>query len=125
VVAGFDSHEEICRSDDLLFSSGNPSADVSSGGRQRTVGVFGEDLIQIVPRWLVAVTARFNSWCIFDASTLCSTTNPPCPQASEVYEDGSDNAFNPQLSLVHQINSDVSWSASIHRAFCAATRNEL
>src|ERR1700722_11130778 len=42
VVAGYDEHEEIGTSNEIFFSGGMNSFDKSSGGRQRTLGVFGE-----------------------------------------------------------------------------------
>jgi outer membrane cobalamin receptor len=56
LVAGFDYHEEIGASHEVLLSGG--TTDLSSGGRQRTVGIFGEDLIQIAPRWFLSASAR-------------------------------------------------------------------
>jgi len=125
LVAGFDEHEEIGRSNEVLFSSGSNSSDVFSGGRQRTAGVFGEDLIQVAPRWLVAISARFDNWRNFDASTICTPISSPCLQTNAAYADRSENAFSPRFNLVHQMNPRVSWSAAVYRAFRAATLNEL
>ncbi len=125
LVAGFDEHEEIGRSNEMLFSAGGNSSDVSAGGRQRTTGVFGEDLIQVAPHWLVAASARSDNWRNFDASTVCTPITPLCPQSSATYADRSENAFSPRLSIVNQVDPHVSWSAAIDRAFRAPTLNEL
>jgi len=125
LVAGFDEHEEFGDSNEMLFSGGSNSTDTSSGGRQRTAGFFGEDLIQLTPRWLVAASARFDNWRNFDASTICMPVKGTCSQAGTTYADRGENALSPRLSVVNQVNANVSWSAAIYRAFRAPTLNEL
>jgi outer membrane receptor protein involved in Fe transport len=125
VVAGFDDHEEIGHSDERIFSAGTLARNTFSGGRQRTLGVFAEDLIQLAPRWLLEASARFDHWRNFDASSLCSPASSPCPGPNTFFADRADNAFSPRLILVHQINANVSWDASVYRAFRAPTLNEL
>lgn len=126
LVAGFDEHEEIGRSDEILFSSvtGSHTRDTSSGGNQRTVGFFGEDLIQIAPRWILSVSARFDHWRNFDASSLCVPFAWSCPPPA-LYPNRSYDAFSPRVSVLHQMNSHLSWSGSVYRAFRAPTLNEL
>ena len=128
LVAGFDEHEEIGHSHEETFSSGNPSKFTSAGGRQRTVGVFGEDLIQIAPRWNLNISARFDDWRNFQASLISAPINSSgqlLPATTTPFGDRNYNAFSPRLSLAHEINSHVSWSASVYRAFRAPTLNEL
>jgi outer membrane receptor protein involved in Fe transport len=123
VIAGFDDHEEIGASHDIQFTKGIPSANQSSGGRERTVGFFGEDLIQIAPRWLLSLSARVDHWSNYDASTFrVPIAGTPTDQQ---FADRSQNAFSPRATLRHQINSNISWDASIYRAFRAPTLNEL
>lgn len=125
VVAGFDEHEEIGVSNEMFFSSGMNSFDKSSGGRQRTLGVFGEDLIQITSRWLLTVSARVDYWRNFEASIICSQVNSPCTSPSVNFPDRSNDAFSPRMTLLYQINPTISWTASVYRAFRAPTLNEL
>lgn len=121
LVAGVDEHEEIGRSNETLFSS---KKDTSAGGHQRTTGVFGEDLIQIAPRWLLTVSARYDGWRNFNASLFTlpfgSETGTNLPYPSRSY-----NVFNPRMGLMHEFNRHLSWSASAYRAFRAPTLNEL
>jgi outer membrane receptor protein involved in Fe transport len=124
VVAGFDDHEEIGASHDIQFTKGVPAANQSSGGRQRTVGIFGEDLIQITPRWLLSLSARVDHWSNFDASTVRIPIGTGTPSDIE-FADRSQNAFSPRATLRHQINANISWDASVYRAFRAPTLNEL
>ncbi len=124
VVAGFDQHEEIGASHDIQFTAGKPSANQSSGGRQRTIGFFGEDLIQIAPRWLLSLSARVDHWSNFDAATIRIPIATGVPSDTE-FADRSQNAFSPRATLRHQINSNISWDASVYRAFRAPSLNEL
>ncbi len=123
LVAGFDYHEEIGASHEILLSGG--TTDLSSGGRQRTVGIFGEDLIQIAPRWFLSVSARVDHWSNFEAATLRLPVAPPGTPTDTIFPDRSQNAFSPRLTLRNQVNAHVSWNASVYRAFRAPTLNEL
>jgi outer membrane receptor protein involved in Fe transport len=123
LVAGLDYHEEIGASHEVLLSGG--TTDSSSGGRQRTVGIFGEDLIQIAPRWFLSASARVDHWSNFNAATLREPVTPPGTPTDTIFPDRSQNAFSPRLTLRNQVNSHVSWNASVYRAFRAPTLNEL
>jgi outer membrane receptor protein involved in Fe transport len=124
LVAGFDDHEEIGASHDILFTKGAPSANQSSGGRQRTLGFFGEDLIQLAPHWFLSLSARVDHWSNFDASTIRIPISTGIPAITQ-FADRSQNAFSPRATLRYQINSNISWDASVYRAFRAPTLNEL
>lgn len=125
LVAGFDMHEEIGHSNEIIGHPGDTFRTTSAGGRQRSVGVFGEDLIQLSPSWLLNLSARYDHWLNFDGIYLCTPGTSTCPQANQAYASRSYNVFNPRATLLHQFNSHVSWSASIYRAFRAPTLNEL
>lgn len=125
LVAGFDEHEEIGHSNEKILSS---SKFTSAGGRQRTTGVFGEDLIQIAPRWTLNVSGRYDHWSNFQASLITTPFNSAgqlLPSTTTPYGNRVYNVFDPRLSLVHEVNSHVSFSASVYRAFRAPTLNEL
>lgn len=122
LVAGFDEHEEIGRSDEELLTA---HKDTSAGGHQRTVGVFGEDIIQLAPRWLLSLSGRYDHWSNFDASLYSVPFTPPPPATTTPYANRSYDVFDPRATLVHQFNDRVSWSAAVYRAFRAPTLNEL
>jgi outer membrane receptor protein involved in Fe transport len=125
LVAGFDTHEEIGHSNERTFSAGNPLNLTFAGGRQRTVGVFGEDLIQISPTWVFSASARYDNWNNFDAAFTTIPVAHPTAGVTTPFAEKSYNAFSPRLSLMHQFSSNVSWSASAYRAFRAPSLNEL
>ncbi len=124
LVLGFDDHEEIGASHDVLFTKGTPSANQSSGGRQRTLGFFGEDMIQLAPRWLLSLSARVDHWSNFDASLVHVPISTGVPAVTQ-FEDRSQNAFSPRATLRHQVNPNISWDASVYRAFRTPSLNEL
>jgi outer membrane receptor protein involved in Fe transport len=125
LVAGLDEHEEIGHSNETIFNSGKNLRDTFAGGHQRTIGVFGEDLIQIAPRWLLSASARYDHWSNTDAFSFCTPVAGVCQTPNTIFPNRTYNAFSPRLTLQHQFNSNVSWSASIYRAFRAPTLNEL
>ncbi len=127
LLAGFDEHAELGHSNEQIFSSttGAHLRDTATGGHQRTAGVFGEDIIQIAPRWTLALSARFDDWRNFDAFLFTDPITPPGPPTNAPYASRLFTAFDPRASLVHEVNSHVSWSASVYRAFRAPTLNEL
>ena len=124
LVAGVDDHQEIGHSNEVIFNSGKNLRDTFTGGHQNTVGVFGEDLIQISSRWLLSASARYDHWSNIDAFFFCTPVAGTCPP-NAVYPDRTYDAFSPRLTLRNQVNSSVSWNASIYRAFRAPTLNEL
>ncbi len=136
LVVEFDLNEIIGRSNERLFSAGAASRDVSAGGRQRTFGILGEDLIRVSPTWLVSLSARFDRWNNFDASLLCTSLtflssascDPPAapgPPILTLFAGRAENAFSPRLTVIHRFTPDFSVSASLYRAFRAPTLNEL
>jgi len=127
LVAGYDQHMELGHSNEQIFSAatGNNLRDTATGGHQRTIGFFGEDIIQLAPGWTLQASARFDDWRNYDAFLFTDPFIPPGPPTTVNYAPRSYTAFSPRASLVNQINSHVSWSASVYRAFRAPTLNEL
>ena len=71
------------------------------------------------------MSARFDAWRNFDAFLITKPILPLGPIVTTPYASRSYSAFSPRASLVDEINSHVSWSASVYRAFRAPTLNEL
>jgi outer membrane receptor protein involved in Fe transport len=130
VVAGYDDHFELGHSNEQIFAStgvntGKNTKDTATGGHQRTIGVFGEDIVQLAPGWTLQASARFDDWRNFDAFLFTDPFIPSGPPTTVNYTPRSYTAFSPRASIVNAINSHVSWSASVYRAFRAPTLNEL
>jgi outer membrane receptor protein involved in Fe transport len=126
LVAGVDSAEVLGWSDEAIFSavSGAHTANTIAGGRQRTAGVYGEDVFRITSTWVITMGARLDHWRNFDAQSL-RTSLPSVSTAVTPFAERSENAFSPRLSVLHQITGNLSFTASIERAFRSPTLNEL
>ena len=125
LVAGLDSREVRGASDELVFVAGRLTSAVGAGGRERTIGVFGQDMIRITPRWFATVGARFDRWRNYDALSTSRPLASPGPVAVTKFADRTETAFSPRLSLLHKLTENVSIFASGYRAFRAPTLNEL
>jgi outer membrane receptor protein involved in Fe transport len=128
LIAGYDDHVEDGHSNEQIFTLvtgvNTNSKDTATGGHQRTDGVFGEDIIQLAPGWTLQVSARFDDWRNYDAF-LFTQPLPTGTATTHDYTARSYDAFSPRASIVNAVNSHVSWSASVYRAFRAPTLNEL
>ncbi|HKU27273.1 MAG TPA: TonB-dependent receptor, partial [Candidatus Sulfotelmatobacter sp.] len=61
LIAGADALQVMGFSDEQLFTAGTHTRNNSSGGRQRIVGFFGEDMIRW-NKWTVIAAARVDDW---------------------------------------------------------------
>ncbi|HSB12324.1 MAG TPA: TonB-dependent receptor [Blastocatellia bacterium] len=128
IVAGVDAREVRGASDELGFTSGRLTVGVGAGGRERTVGVFGQDIIRLAPRWLLTLGVRGDRWRNYDAA-LTSRSLVPGPTVAipvvTMFKDRVETAFSPRVSLLHKLTENVSLMVSGYRAFRAPTLNEL
>jgi outer membrane receptor protein involved in Fe transport len=125
LVAGFDAREVRGASDELVFVAGNLTSAVGAGGRERTLGVFGQDIIRITPRWFVTLGGRYDRWRNYDALSATRPLASPGPGTLTKFADREETAFSPRLSLLHKLTDNVSLFLSGYRAFRAPTLNEL
>jgi len=124
LVGGADIMEVMGASDEQFFSSGLHTRNNAAGGRQRIVGLFGEDLIRI-KNWTVILGARVDDWNNFNASSICTPVAGTCTLPSVLFPSRSDLAFSPRLSVLRSLSHNLSVTASMYRAFRAPTLNEL
>jgi len=124
-VAGVDAREVRGASDELVFVAGLVTSSVGSGGRERTVGVFAQDIIRITPRWLLTLGARGDRWRNYDALSSSRPLPAQTPVTNTRFADRIETAFSPRVSLLHKLTENVSLFASGYRAFRAPTLNEL
>jgi outer membrane receptor protein involved in Fe transport len=125
LVAGLDGREVRGASDELVFVGGNLTSAVGAGGRERTIGFFGQDLIRITSQWLLGVGARVDRWRNYDAHSTSTPLATPGPSTVVAFADRDETAFSPRLSLLYKPVDNVSLFASGYRAFRAPTLNEL
>ena len=125
LIAGMDAMEVMGASDEQLFTAGKHTRNNASGGRQRILGWFGEDLVRF-NNWTIILAGRFDDWNNFNASSICTPFSSTCAASPSVlYASRSDFAFSPRLSVLRSLGRNVSVTASMYRAFRAPTLNEL
>ena len=125
LVAGFDANEVMGWSNESIFNAGTHLRDTVAGGRQRTAGVYGQDIIRITPKWIATIGGRFDHWRNFDAESVRTPITPAGATTTAPFAERTENAFSPRVSLLHQVTSNLSLTASVYRSFRAPTLNEL
>ncbi len=121
LIAGIDAQEVIGASDEQLVLASTYNV---AGGRQRTTGIFGQDIFRIGSGWAFIGGIRWDDWSNLDGSTV-KTAIPSGPVTSTNFADRSETAFSPRLSVMRTLPHNLSLSLSGYRAFRAPTLNEL
>lgn len=125
LVAGFEVQEVIGSSHEQIFSFGEHRFTNVSGGRQRTAGVFGEDIIRAGSKWVLLPSVRFDAWRNFNAQSVRVPFSPPGPPTLTPFPERTETAFSPRLGVLRSLTPNISAMASVYRAFRAPTLNEL
>lgn len=125
LVAGLDAREVRGASDELVFVAGRVTSTVGSGGRERTLGVFGQDIIRITPRWILTLAVRGDRWRNYDALSSSRPLPAQTPVSVTRFADRVETAFSPRVALLHKLTENISLTVSGYRAFRAPTLNEL
>jgi outer membrane receptor protein involved in Fe transport/mono/diheme cytochrome c family protein len=125
LVAGIEGREVRGSSDELLYTAGKLSSAVGAGGRQRTFGLFGEDILHLTPRWIITAGARVDRWRNYDALSTTRPLSKPGPTVVKGFPERTEHAFSPRISALYRLNESISLNASAYRAFRAPTLNEL
>ena len=123
LLAGLDGLDVTGFSNEISYSGGKPTAHLSNGGTQQSLGVFAEGIFQITHKWSVTFSAREDLWSNFDASSSrIPTSGKPTYIA---YPDRGQNAFSPRLTTSYRAGEHTVLYASAYRSFRAPTLNEL
>jgi outer membrane receptor protein involved in Fe transport len=123
LLAGLDALDVQGFSNETSYSSGRPTAQLSNGGTQQSLGAFLEGIVQITGKWSVTLSGREDLWSNLDGS---SSRIPVVGKPTYVaYPDRGQNAFNPRLSTSYRVNDRVVLYAAGYRSFRAPTLNEL
>jgi outer membrane receptor protein involved in Fe transport len=120
LIGGGDLNEVIGASNEHLLTGLNKARD--GGGRQRTLGFFGEDIFHRA-KWTVIVGARVDDWKNFRG--ILTTVPVSGLPVVTLYPDRTDVALSPRLSVLRTVSEHVSVTGSVYRAFRAPTLNEL
>jgi outer membrane receptor protein involved in Fe transport len=123
LLAGLDGLYVDGFSNETSFSHGNPTALLSNGGTQESLGAFLEGIVQMTRRWSLTLSGREDLWSNLDAS---STHAPVKGNSTHInYPDRGQNAFNPRLSTAYVMKNGITLYAAVYRSFRAPTLNEL
>lgn len=124
LVAGFEGREVRGASDELAYVAGRPSSLVGAGGRERTTGLFLEDIVRVTEDLFITAGARVDRWRNYRALAVTRPLSSTA-QSVTVFPDRVETAFSPQLSVTYRPRQSLSLYASAGRAFRQPTLNEL
>jgi outer membrane receptor protein involved in Fe transport len=125
VVAGVDAREVRGASDEVAYVQGRASSLVGAGGRERTAGVFVEEIAQVTPRLTLAGGLRFDRWRNYRAQSATRPLGAGASASVNAFADRTETAFSPQTSALYKPRDNFSVAASFYRAFRQPTLNEL
>ena len=125
LLAGFDGREVRGSSNELGFFGGRMTSALGAGGRQRTAGVYGEDVLRLTRRFQVTAALRFDRWRNYDALSTTKSFSSGAPPAVVNFPERKETAFSPRLGMLYRLTNHVSLVGSAYRAFRAPTLNEL
>ncbi|TAM83971.1 MAG: TonB-dependent receptor [Acidobacteria bacterium] len=125
LAAGFDGREVRGASNELGFTAGRMTSAVGAGGRQRTTGVYGEDVIRLTARWQVTAALRFDHWRNYDALSTSKSLTSARPATVTNFPERTESAISPRLGMLYRLTGNISLVGSAYRAFRAPTLNEL
>ncbi|HEX9669365.1 MAG TPA: TonB-dependent receptor, partial [Thermoanaerobaculia bacterium] len=107
LVAGVDLRDVEGTSEETAFTAAGSSRG-AAGGRQRTAGLFAEDLLRLSEGLSLTVAARWDRW-----------ENDGTGGAR------AEEAFSPRASLLYRAGERWALTAAAYRGFRAPTLNEL
>ena len=129
-TAGTDFRRIVGDSDERTFAAATgltPLVHRVAGGRQRFAGLFGQDIVELSPKWQVTFAARLDSWRNYDAHNreITLATGLPTATNRDTLPDKSDTAVSPRVAVLYRLRSNVSVWTSLSRGFRAPTLKEL
>jgi outer membrane receptor protein involved in Fe transport len=123
LLAGLDGLYVQGFSNETSYSGGKPTAHLSNGGTQESLGAFLEGIVRLTHRWSLTLSGREDLWSNSNAS---SSRIPIVGKPTLInYPDRGQNAFNPRLSTAYTFGDGVVLYAAAYRSFRAPTLNEL
>src|SRR5262245_34695395 len=98
-----------------------------SGGAQRSLGVYLQDLLSPTPNLTVTLSARVDHWSSYDAHNLETNIPAGTPGAGNQpnLPGRDDTVVSPRAAAIYHVNGVVSVWGDIGSGFRAPTLNEL
>jgi outer membrane receptor protein involved in Fe transport len=125
LTAGFDLRNVRGKSNETIFAGGSPATLVSSGGKQLSTGVYGQDTIRLAPRWWLTLGGRVDVWKNYQASSQSAPVANPSTVTLTSFPSRTDSAFSPHAAVVFQPAQRFALHTSYYGSFRAPTLNEL
>ena len=124
IIGGFEGREVRGSSDEVVFVNNSASSLVGVNGRERTFGVFIQDMVALGERAVISGSVRFDRWSNERGLMVSRNLSSGSVTATE-FSDREQSAVSPRLSVLIRANTSVSFHASASRNFRAPTLNEL
>ena len=98
-----------------------------SGGRQRSLGLFVQDILTPAPKLMVTLSARVDRWRNYDGHNLESSFPSGVPTGNNIaaLPDGEDTVASPRLAARYHLTDRLSVWGDLGWGFRAPTLNEL
>ncbi|MEO7191298.1 MAG: TonB-dependent receptor [Vicinamibacterales bacterium] len=98
-----------------------------SGGRQRSLGVFAQDILSLSPKLTLTLTGRIDRWRNYSGHNLESNVPSGVPTINNApgLPDRDDTVFSPRVAALYHLTDRVSLWTSVGAGFRAPTLNEL
>jgi outer membrane receptor protein involved in Fe transport len=125
VVAGFDARAVRGASNELVFAQGRATSFADAGGRERTGGLFVEEIIRAGARLFLTGGVRADHWRNYAAMSVARPIRASSVATVNLFPVRAETALSPQASLLFKQSARLSLFASAYRAFRQPTLNEL
>jgi outer membrane receptor protein involved in Fe transport len=110
--------------EDVFLPTGINNRDRRIVGEQRYTGVFFQDFMTPVPRFVFVLGVRVDGWKNFDASQT-EILNATGQTTVTNFRDTSETTVTPRAGLVFHVNDHFSLRGAFYQGFRAPTLNEL
>jgi outer membrane receptor protein involved in Fe transport len=124
IVGGVERREVRGSSDEVVFAAGNPVSLIGSGGREKSLGFYIQDVFPIGSRVVATAGGRVDSWTNLRGMVTTRTLSTGAVSVTE-FPDRRETAFSPRLALLFRAGSGISLHAAASKSFRAPTLNEL
>lgn len=92
-----------------------------SEGKARSLGMYVQDEHNFNKDWSLLASLRYDNWKVYDSWMQLDKTTA----STQYYDDKSDSAFNPKLSLQYKINDTTSTYLSWGKAFASPSLQKM
>ncbi len=123
-VGGFEGREVRGASNETGIANGIRMSRLGAGGRERSIGVFFKDVINVGDRLTLSGSIRYDRWRNFRALSTTQILSTGAATATS-FPDRDEGAFSPQASIQFRLNENVAFNASASKSFRVPTLNEL